>query len=257
MANTVKQAFNALTPEQQEIVRARKFAGKRSPGRVDRAARAGRRVTTATPTRCARAAAASSRAAGRRSTTSRTRCARSPTRCSPILREDQDPEVPLELWVDLTGPLQSGKAVRNTPAYKKGAYRKVVDTLLRRHVVPGPHALRRRRARPLRGHRPRALHVQRARSNPRGKIKRKTKNKKKTELTVTLTVPNRNYARPGGRRPRRPEAEAQARRQPHEGHARRHARRRPRSDVVPALESMIELISGAYERVAPARRKKL
>ena len=31
MANTVKQAFNALTPEQQEIVRTRRFAGARSP----------------------------------------------------------------------------------------------------------------------------------------------------------------------------------------------------------------------------------
>jgi hypothetical protein len=31
VANTVKQAFNALTPEQQEIVRSRRFAGSRSP----------------------------------------------------------------------------------------------------------------------------------------------------------------------------------------------------------------------------------
>ncbi len=31
----------------------------------------------------------------------------------------------------------------------------------------------------------------------------------------------------------------------------------PHVDAVPQLESLIELISGAYERVAPTRRKKL
>jgi hypothetical protein len=253
VANTVKQAFNALTPEQQEIVRSRKFSGKRSPddwiallrpvADYDRHADQVRQGGGGFFAR---------RWAKKNDVPNALRTFIYPL--LPILREDQDPGVALELWVDLTGPIQSGKAVRNTPAYKKGAYRKVVDTFYddawlqaRTQFADGAHVQF-------------AVidHVRsqwKEKKNPRGKIKRKTKNKKKTELTVTLTVPNRLYAPAGGGR-----GVPKQKLKPGEKHTKVTVGGTlvaPHLDAVPQLESLLELISGAYERVAPARRKKL
>ena len=253
MANTVKQAFNALTPEQQEIVRSRKFSGKRSPddwiallrpvAEYDRHADQVRQGGGGFFAR---------RWAKKNDVPNALRTFVYPL--LPILREDQDPEVPLELWVDLTGPLQSTKSVRNPPAYKKGAYRKVVDTFY-------DDAWFQARTQFADGAQVQFAAIDHVRStfkekkNPRGKIKRKTKNKKKTELTVTLTVPTRLYAPAGGGRPA-PKHKVKA--------GEKHMKvtvggtlAAPHLDAVPPLESLLELISGAYERVAPARRKKL
>jgi hypothetical protein len=95
--------------------------------------------------------------------------------------------------------------------------------------------------------------------NPRGKIKRKTKVKKKTELTVTLSLPKRNYATA-----------------PAEGATHRSMRKEsvrseddktvvrltrvmaaPGVDALPEIDALLELVAGAYERVDPSRRKKL
>ena len=135
-----------------------------------------------------------------------------------------------------------GKAVRHTPPYKKGAYHKVVDTFYddpwfqgRAHFADGAHVQFAVIDHVRSSRRPSATRA--------GKIKRKTKNKKKTEMTVTLSVPNAQLRARGRRRPRRPEGEAQARREPHDGQARRHAGRRHAGRGRRALELLLELIS--------------
>lgn len=253
MANRVKQAFNALSPEQQEIVRARRFSGARSPddwiallqpiADYDR---------QADDTRAGGGGFFERRYAKKNDVPNGLRTFALPL--LPILREDQDPESPLELWVDLTGPLQGVKAVRHSEPYKQGAYRKVVDTF----YTDTWFQVRTRFADGSQLQFAVIDHVRsqfKEKKNPRGKIKRKTKNKKKTELTVTLTVPNRLYGPAGGGR-----GVPKQKLKPGAKHTKVTLGGTLVADhmeVVPALESMIELISGAYERVAPARRKKL
>ena len=251
--SNVKAAYKALTAEQQAIVEGHQVVGQHSPDEwlallgpvadFDRLAGAVRKGDGGFWAR---------RFARKHDVPDALRSFVVPL--LPILREDQDPEVPLELWVDLTGPLQSTKSVRNTPAYKKGAYRKVVDTFY-------DDAWFQARTQFADGAQIQFAAIDHVRStfkekkNPRGKIKRKTKNKKKTELTVTLTVPNRLYAPAGGGR-----GVPKQKLKPGEKHTKVTLGGTLVADhmeVVPALESMIELISGAYERVAPTRRKKL
>jgi hypothetical protein len=253
VANTVKQAFNALTPQQQEIVRTRRVAGARSPdewiallGPVADYDRHADGVREGGGGFFAR------RYARKNDVPNALRTFAYPM--IPILREDQDPEATLELWVDLSGPLQDSKAVRKSDTYKKGAYRKVVDTFYDDIWFQG-------RTRFADGTLVTFAAIDHVRStwkekkNPRGKIKRKTKNKKKTELTVTLSVSNRLYAPAGDAR-----ALPKQKLKPGDKHTKVTVGGTlvaDRMDAVPQLESLIELISGAYERVAPARRKKL
>ncbi|MDA0183152.1 hypothetical protein OJ997_22775 [Solirubrobacter phytolaccae] len=253
MANRVKQAFNALSPEQQDIVRARRFSGARSPDEwlallspiadYDR---------QADETRAGGGGFFERRYARKNDVPNGLRTFAIPL--LPILREDMEPGAPLELWVDLTGPLVSTKAVRHSEPYKKGAYRKVVDTFY-------DDAWLQVRTRFADGAQLQFAVIDHVRStfkekkNPRGKIKRKTKNKKKTEMTVTLTVPNRLYAPATGSRPL-----PKQKLKPSDKHTKVTVGGTlvaKQVDAVPQLESLIELISGAYERVAPVRRKKL
>ena len=128
----------------------------------------------------------------------------------------------------------AAKLVRASPTYKKGAYHKVVDYLYDDAVAGGP--ARTSPTAPTCTSRS-IDHVRSSSKTKRsasGKTKRKTKSKKKSELTVTLSVPTRNYAPVGGRRARRPEGVGQAGREPHDGQAQRHdgqpARRRGPAD---------------------------
>ncbi|MBE2315581.1 hypothetical protein DVA67_006315 [Solirubrobacter sp. CPCC 204708] len=253
MANTVKQAFNALTPQQQEIVRTRRFSGARTPdewiallGPVAEYDRHADQVRQGGGGFFAR------RYARKNDVPNGLRTFAFPLLA--ILREDIEPGAPLELWVDLSGPLQSGKATRSTPPYKKPPYRKIVDTFYDDIWLQG-------RTRFADGSRLQFAVIDHVRStfkekkNPRGKIKRKTKNKKKTELTVTLTASNRMYAKTAGGR-----AAPKVKLKPADKHTKvtlGGTLVAPNMEAVPQLESLIELISGAYERVAPARRKKL
>lgn len=253
MANTVKQAFNALTPEQQKIVSSRRFSGARSPdewmallGPVADYDRHADEVRQGGGGFFAR------RWAKKNDVPNALRNFALPL--LPILREDQDPEAPLELWVDLTGALQQSKAVRATPEYQKGAYRKVIDTFY-------DDAWFQARTRFADGTQVQLAVIDHVRStwkekkNPRGKIKRKTSTKKKMELTVTLTFPARLYAPSAGAR-----ALPKQKLKPAEKHTKVTVGGTlvaSHMEEAPQLESLIELISGAYERVAPARRKKL
>ena len=121
-----------------------------------------------------------------------------------ILREDQDPEKPLDLWLDLTGAhdVLASRSTRRRE-YKKPPYHKVVDSFFEdpwfqghAHFVDGAHVNF-----VVTDH---VRSSKKTKRNPRGKIKTKIKNKKKTEVAVdALACPNRNYARSDPTAPRR------------------------------------------------------
>jgi hypothetical protein len=250
----VKSAFKALTPEQQAIVRDKRVAGGRSPdewlrllGPVAEFDRQSDAVREGGGGFWAR------RYARKHDVPNGLRWFAVPLTL--ILREDQDPEHPLALKIDLSGPLQPHKLVHTSPTYKKGAYHKVVDYHYDDVWLEG-------RARFADGadvHFTVTDHLRSSSKTKRsasGKTKRKTKNKKKSELTVTLSVPVRNYApAAGGGRDVPKESVKQ-------GESRTTVKLsgtmvQPNADAVPPIRMLLELISAAYERVEPARRKKL
>jgi len=251
MANAVKAAFNALTPEQRQIITAKKVEGRRladdwlsllgpiaayealceQPGHGFFARRFARKNTL-------------------------------PGGLRPfvlpligILREDQDPERPLDLFVDLTGYQAPGKQVGATPEYKKPPYHKVIDSFFEdpwfqghAHFVDGADL-----SFVVTDH---VRSSRKTKRNPRGKIKTKTKSKRKTEVSVTLSVPNRNYVPVAAGARAVPKAKLKP------GDSRTTVKlggtlaRNPGGSP-PGIEVLLELISAAYERVAPARSKKL
>jgi hypothetical protein len=251
----VKSAFKALTAEQQAIVRERRIAGERSPddwlrllgpvAEYDRQADAVREAGGGFWAR---------RYARKHDVPNGLRWFAVPLTL--ILREDQDPEKPLALKIDLSGPLQPQKLVNTSQPYKKGAYHKVVDSFYddpwlegHAHFADGADV-----------HFVVTDHVRSSSKTKRsasGKTKRKTKSKTKSELSVTLSVPKRNYAAAGSAAGRDvPKESVKA------GENRTVVKLtgtmvQPNPDAVPPIRMLLELISGAYERVEPARRKKL
>jgi hypothetical protein len=251
----VKSAFKALSAEQQAIVRDRRVAGERSPddwlallgpvAEYDRQADAVREGGGGFWAR---------RYARKHDVPNGLRWFAVPLTL--ILREDQDPEKPLALKIDLSGPLQAQKLASTGQPYKKGAYHKVVDSFYEDPWLEG-HA---HFADGADVHFAVTDHVRSSSKTKRsasGKTKRKTKTKKKSQLTVTLSVPNRNYAAAGTAAGRGvPKASVRA------GENRTVVKLsgtmvQPDADAVPPIRMLLELISGAYERVEPTRRKKL
>ena len=254
MSDSVKSVFKALTAEQQALVTDCRLAGERSPdewlqllGPVAEFDRQSDAVREGGGGFWAR------RYARKHDVPNGLRWFVVPLTL--ILREDQDPERPLALSIDLSGPQQPRKLVNTSPAYKKGAYHKVVDsfyadTWLRGHAhfADGADV-----------HFTVVDHIRsssKTKCSASGKTKRKTKNKKKSELTVTLSVPTRNYAPVAGG----------GRDVPKESVKRGESRTtvklsgtmpQPDAQAVPPIRMLLELISAAYERVEPARRKKL
>jgi hypothetical protein len=250
----VKAAFKALTPEQQALVKDCRIAGARTPdewlrllGPVAEFDRQSDAVREGGGGFWAR------RYARKHDVPNGLRWFVVPLAL--ILREDQDPEHPLELKIDLSGPLRSDKCVGTSEPYRKGAYPKVIDAFYddtwlegHSHFADGAGV-----------HFTVTDHV-RSRSKTKrsasGKTKRKTKNKKKSQLSVTLSVPARNYAPvAGGGRDVPKETVKQ-------GDSRTTIKLsgtmvQPDADAVAPIRMLLELISAAYERVEPARRKKL
>jgi hypothetical protein len=249
----VKSAFKALTAEQQAIVRDRRVAGERSAddwlkllgpvAEFDRQADATREGGGGFWAR---------RYARKHDVPNGLRWFAVPLTL--ILREDQDPEKPLALRIDLSGPLQPQKLVNTSQPYRKGAYHKVVDSFYddtwlegHAHFADGADV-----------HFTVTDHVRSSSKTKRsasGKTKRKTKSKKKSQLSVTLSVPKRNYTLAAGGRDVPKEAVK-------DGSNRTVVKLsgtmpQPNADAVPPIRMLLELISGAYERVEPARRKKL
>lgn len=175
----------------------------------------------------------------------------------PILREDHDPDKPLELTLDLTGATQDRKQVRKSDSYKTQRHFRVIDTFYDDTWVEG-------RARFVDGADVRFAVIDHLRSssrwrrNPRGKIKRKTKSKKKIELSVTLAAPRRNYALSAAEHLARGVKKASVTPQDDRTVVKlTRALEVNRIDASPAVDQVLELIAAAYERVDPSRSKKL
>ncbi len=250
----VKSAFKALTPEQQKIVEQRRIEGARSAdewlallqpvAEFDRLADA---------TRAGGGGFWARRYARKKDVPNGLRNFALPL--LPILREDQDPETPLALKIDLTGPEQRAKELRTSSPYKAGRYHKIVDTFYddpwiegKAHFVDGAEV-----------HFAVIDHVRASRKTKRsasGKIKTKNKTKKKTEMTVTVSLPTRNYASGTSG------ARAVPKESVKEGENRTTVKlsgsvQGSTIDFTPGIEHLLELLAAAYERVDPARRKKL
>jgi hypothetical protein len=248
----VKATFKALTAEQQAIVTERRVAGELRPddwlrllgpvAEFDRQADAARKEGGFFERRFAR----------KHEVPNALRSFVLPL--LPILREDHDPEQPLELRIDLTGMQQPSKRVRSSEPYKKGAYRKVIDTFYDDPWLEG-------RAHFADGAEMRFSVVDHMRASEKtkksasGRTKHKTKRKKKTELSVTLSAPARNYAAAAGSG-RAPREKVKA------GENRTVVKlsgvvAQPSVETAPVIGMLLELISAAYERLEPSRRKKL
>jgi hypothetical protein len=175
----------------------------------------------------------------------------------PLLREDHDPAAALELRIDLTGAEQSAKQTGTSDPYKKGAYHKIVDTFyddpwLEGHAQFADGADVRFAA---------IDHVrvsQKTKRSASGKTKHKKRSKKKTELAVTVSFPARNYDALSQSAPV-PGVRKQSVRAGEKRTVVRLSRLvNPATvDAAPELGHLIELLTGAYTRVDPARRKKL
>jgi hypothetical protein len=250
--SNVKATFKALTAEQQAIVSERRVAGELRPddwlrllgpvAEFDRQADAARKDGGFFERRFAR----------KHDVPNALRSFVLPL--LPILREDHDPARPLELRIDLSGAEHPSKRVRASDPYRKGAYHKVVDTFFddpwfegHAHFADGADV------------RFSVVdHVRSSEKNKRsasGRHKRKTKRKKKTELSVTLSVPARNYVAAVGSG-RAPKESIKA------GDNRTVVKlggvvAQPSLESEPVVGMLLELISAAYERVEPSRRKKL
>jgi hypothetical protein len=176
----------------------------------------------------------------------------------PILREDHDPETPLELKLDLTGPEQNSKVTQTSEPYKKGVYHKVVDTFYDDPWIEG-------HAKFVDGTDLRFSVIDHVKSqsktkrNPRGKIKRKTKAKKKTELAVAVTFPARNYAAATIQAAQSTDIKKESVKTGEDRTVVRLSKvvELARMDGVPQPEHLLELVAEAYQRVDPSRKKKL
>jgi hypothetical protein len=254
--NELKAAFKKLTPEQQSIFKGKRVEGQRSPDEW---------LTLLMPVaeldeqcdalRVSKAGFFVRRFARKNDVPNGLREFTMPL--LPILREDQDPGTPLELKLDLSGYEQDRKKLGTGDPYKKGAYRKIVDTFYDDPWIEG-------HARFVDGADIRFTvtdHVRSSRKTKRsssGKIKTKKKSKKKTELAVTCSFPARNYAAAG-----QPAPSGGVRKESVKAGEDRTVVRLTR--VIeptsfysfPDPELLLDLLANAYARVDPARRKKL
>lgn len=176
----------------------------------------------------------------------------------PILREDVDPQQPVHLRLDLGGYQRHGKEKGKSEPYKKGVYYKVVDTFYEDPWLAG-------HARFVDGTDLRfnvtdvVISQRKTKRNPRGKIKTKTKVKKKTTIELVAGFPAKNYKQ-AETQAAAPEGVRKEKVQP--GDARTTVRmasvaKLTGGDAGVDPRMFIDLVARAYQRVAPARRKKL
>jgi hypothetical protein len=253
-----RAAYKALTREQQEIVEAARVSGSRSPDEwlqllgpvadFDAKADAARLKQTD-------AGFWERRFARKHDVPNGLRLFAMPL--LPLLREDHDPDHPLELTLDLTGWEQKGKHAHDSDSYKKGRAYKVVDSFYDDAWISG-------RARFVDGADIHFAVIDHVKASARwqrsvsGKIKHKKKSKKKTELAVTVSLPKRNYTAASEVSVQRSTRKESVR----EGEDRTVVKlnrvvQLGRMDAAPDIELLLELLAAAYERVDPARRKKL
>jgi hypothetical protein len=252
----IKSSFKSLTPEQQTIVTSKRIKGQHSPDDwIELLTPVAEYDKLADAVRHGAGGFFARRFARNHDLPFGLRLFTLPL--LPILREDHDPDTPLELNLDLTGPEDGSKQTGKSDAYRKGAYHKVIDTFYDDPWLEG-------HARFVDGADVRFTvtdHVRSSRKTKRsasGKTKRKTKDKKKTELAVTVAFPARNYA--AASQPASSEGMRKESVKPDENRTVVRLSRvvQPaRVDGIPEPEHLVELLAAAYSRVDPARRKKL
>jgi hypothetical protein len=256
VSNPVKSAFKSLSPEQQSFVNDKRIAGQHSPDEwlafLNPVAEFDRQCAEV---RQGGGGFFARRYAKKHDIPDGLRSFAIPL--LPILREDHDPDKPLELKLDLTGAQQNSKEIGKSEPYQKGAYYRIVDTLYDDPWIEG-------RARFADGADVRFSVIDHVRDshkrkrNYRGKIKFKRKAKKKTELAVEISFPVRNYAPASA-----PAAPAPLKKEsvkPQEDRTLVRMNRvvpADRLDAPPHIDYLLELIAAAYARVDPSRRKKL
>jgi hypothetical protein len=257
VSNPVKSAFKALSPEQQRFINDRRIAGAHSPeewlaflnpcAEFDREADETRQGGGG--------GFFARRFAKKHDLPDGLRSFAIPL--LPILREDHDPEKPLELKIDLTGAQQGSKEIGKGEPYKKGAYYRIVDTFYDDPWLEG-------RARFADGADVRFTVIDHVRDshkrkrNYRGKIKFKRRAKKKTELAVEISFPVRNYSPATAPAPTVGVKKESVK----PGESRTVVRLNrivpaDRLDATPHIDYLLELIAAAYARVDPSRRKKI
>lgn len=254
--NVLKSAFKALTPEQQAIFTGKRVDGQRSPDEwLELLTPVAELDEQCDALRVSKAGFFVRRYARKHDVPNGLRLFTLPL--LPILREDHDPAVPLELRIDLTGSQQKSKQTGTGEPYKRGRYHKIVDTFYDDKWLEG-------HARFVDGADVRFEVIDHVRSSLKtkrsasGKTKRKRKSKKKTELAVTVSFPTRNYAvasQPGPRMGIRKESV-----KPTEDRTVVRLNRvvQPNSYYAwPDVELLLELLGGAYAQVDPSRKKKL
>ena len=249
----IKAAYKALTPEQQALIQTRRIEGDRTPDEWLRVlgpvAAFDRQVAHV---RAGGGGFFARRFAKKHDLPDGLRLLVMPL--LPILREDHDPEKGLALQLDMTGAQTPRKLARNSEPYRRGAYYHIVDS-----YYDDPWF--RCRARFADGARVDLAVIDRVRASKKtkksasGKTKRKTKAKKKTAIEVTVSLPTNNYDAGGkGRGVPKQSVKAGAKRTVIKTSG---VLAQPNVDAVPGVNALLELISAAYERVEPARRKRL
>jgi hypothetical protein len=176
----------------------------------------------------------------------------------PILREDADPDEPVHMRLDLGGYQAGGKQKGQSEPYKKGSYYKIVDTYFEDPWLDGH--IRFVDGTDLRFNVTDQVTSQRkTKRNPRGKIKTKTKVKKRTTIQLVAAFPAKNYKQ-GEAKAAAPEGVRKERVQPGDGRTTvrlASVAKLTGTDSAVDPRMFIDLVARAYQKVAPARRKKL
>lgn len=176
----------------------------------------------------------------------------------PILAEDAAGDATLGLALDLRGHQAPEKGLGASEPYARGAYHRVVETFFhdpflsgRVRFADGADVVLQAGVR---------SRVQRkTKRNPRGKIKTKVKTKCRTSYEVSVAFPVRNYAAALTSRPAAPGGDRERVKRSANRTTVRERRVVKSAGASPQLHPghVVDLLAHAYDRVAPARRKKL
>lgn len=176
----------------------------------------------------------------------------------PLLAEDAAPGAPLALTLDVRGHRIQEKSLGAGEPSKDRVYLRIVQTYFRDPFLDA-------RIRFADGAHVHVSGVVQTRStkktkkNPRGKIKTKLKTKSRVTYEVRVDFPGRNYATAAARSDVAPGTDRERVREKPGRTAVRERRtiKSSGNDVALRAEHVVDLIAFAYDRVDPARRKKL
>jgi hypothetical protein len=250
----IKSAFKSLTPDQQSLVNDKRTAGSRSPDEwLELLA-----PVVVYDAKCQQVVKGGGGFFARRFARKHglpDAFTQFTTLMLPALREDHDPNAPLELNLDFSGFDSGNKLVSTSDPYKQGAYYKIIDSF---YDDPWLTA----HAQFADGSDVRLTVTDNVRSskktkrNPRGKIKTKTKYKVKTKLDAAVVFTGSNY-RAGATEQSAPAGGKQKVKPGEKRTAVELSQVLGPDEGQPPVEALMALLGQAYGRVEPTRRKKL